>query len=150
VGLYNFQKRFVSKILSGEKTHTIRANRANPDKPGNTLHLYTGLRQKGARLLMRVPCVKVEDIEISARQLGFGIWKLTASVAFVVRIDGQELSADECEALARHDGFDNFAQMMMFWDGRLPFKGHIVHWNYAARCGNKPGIGAGTKETNSL
>lgn len=66
MGLYNFQARFVPFILAGAKTHTIRAVRANPDKPGNTLHLYTGLRHKGARLLMRVPCVKVEEIEIDA------------------------------------------------------------------------------------
>lgn len=50
MGLYNFQKRFVPFILSGAKTHTIRALRAHPDKPGDTLHLYTGLRQKGAKL----------------------------------------------------------------------------------------------------
>ena len=53
MGLYNFQARFVPFILNGAKTHTIRAIRTNPDKPGNTLHLYTGLRQKGARLLLQ-------------------------------------------------------------------------------------------------
>ena len=41
MGLYNFKSQFVPAILSGTKTHTIRAVRANPDKPGNTLHLYT-------------------------------------------------------------------------------------------------------------
>jgi hypothetical protein len=34
----------------------------------------------------------------------------------------------ECEALARRDGFENFAEMMEFWKDRLPFRGHIVHW----------------------
>ena len=66
MGLYNFQSRFVPKVLAGEKTHTIRAARANPDKPGNTLHLYTGLRHKGTRLLMRTTCTKAEQIEIDA------------------------------------------------------------------------------------
>src|ERR1700679_3593720 len=65
--LYNFQARFVPKILSREQAHTIRAVRANPDQPGNTLHLYTGLRHKGAKLLMRVPCVKLEEISIDSR-----------------------------------------------------------------------------------
>jgi uncharacterized protein YqfB (UPF0267 family) len=118
MGLYNFQSRFVPKILAGEKTHTIRATRANPDKPGNTLHLYTGLRQKGAKLLMRAPCVKIEEIEISARMR--------------VRIDGVELDATEQETLARRDGFQNFADMMAFWNGRLPFRGHIIHWRTKA------------------
>lgn len=133
MGLYNFQKRFVSKILSGEKTHTIRAKRAVPDKPGNMLHLYTGLRQKGARLLMRAPCVKVEEIEITSHREAWAMMALMPpDSGFSVKIGGETLSADECEALARRDGFDNFAQMMMFWDGRLPFKGDIIHWRFSS------------------
>jgi hypothetical protein len=119
MGLYNFQARFVPFILDGRKTHTIRAARANPDKPGNTLHLYTGLRQKGARLLMRVPCMKVEEIVIA---------DLKPPVIF---IDGEQLNHAEEEQLARRDGFSNFAEMLEFWTGRLPFKGHIVHWRKA-------------------
>jgi len=121
VGLYNFQQRFVPKILSGEKTHTIRAIRANPDKPGNTLHLYTGLRHKGARLLMRVPCVKVDEIYI----------RLVNGWDAGIAINGIDLDATECDYLARRDGFKDFADMMSFWEGRLPFEGHIIHWRSA-------------------
>jgi hypothetical protein len=117
MGLYNFQERFVPKIMRGEKTHTIRAKRRNPDKPGNTLHLYVGLRRRGAALLMRVPCAKVEHIRIRRRPQG-------------VYIEGQLLSADECELLAQRDGFTHFAEMMEFWRGRLPFEGNIIHWKY--------------------
>jgi len=124
MGLYNFQERFVPFILDGRKTHTIRAARTNPDKPGNTLHLYTGLRHKGARLLMRVPCVKVEEIEICG---------------LAIAIDGIELSRSEREALARRDGFQDFAEMMQFWEGRLPFSGHVIHWK-AERCRMEGGI----------
>jgi hypothetical protein len=124
MGLYNFREQFTAKILSGEKQHTIRKIRAVPDKPGNTLHLYTGLRRKGARLLMRVPCVKVEEIEI--RDGAFG----DETFASIV-IDNYELDADEREALARRDGFPNFPTMMEFWREReLPFRGHIIHWRY--------------------
>ena len=121
MGLYNFQKRFVPMILAGEKTHTIRAVRANPDKPGNILHLYTGLRQKGARLLMRVPCVKVEEIVIDA--CGH-----ECNCDGSIQIDGTELNKSESEALAIRDGFENFDSMLDFWAGRLPFRGHIIHW----------------------
>lgn len=124
VGLYNFQKRFVPFILSGEKTHTIRGRRVNPDKPGNTLHLYTGLRQKGARLLMRVACSKVEDISIrivtTDKHLGIQ--------SYEVAIDGIVLDESEAVALSRRDGFSSFQEMMKFWQGRLPFEGQIVHW----------------------
>ena len=114
MGLYNFQPRFVSPILAGEKTHTIRAYRQHADKVGNTMHLYTGLRHPGAQLLMRVPCVKVETIAIAVNH---AIW-----------IDGMLLIGDECCQLARRDGFDSFGDMMAFWDGRLPFQGAIFHW----------------------
>lgn len=120
MGLYNFQPRFVPMILAGKKTHTIRATRANPDKPGNTLHLYTGLRQKGAKLLMRVPCVKVEVIVITDTPLRR------------IVLDGTLLNFDEEEALAQKDGFTSFSEMLKFWDGRLPFKGHVIHWRKSA------------------
>lgn len=131
MGLYNFQSRFVPKILSGEKTHTIRTIRANPDKPGNTLHLYTGLRHKGARLLMRVLCTRIQEIEIKQNLIADpesgDRWLLN-----LVFIDGERISLDESEQLARRDGFANFAEMMQFWDGRLPFRGHIIHWQHGS------------------
>lgn len=114
MGLYGFKTQFVAPIMAGEKTHTIRATRANPDKPGNTLHLYTGLRHKGARLLMRPKCSRVETISINE-------WG-------VIVVDNITLVHDEMEQLARRDGFADYAEMMKFWEGRLPFKGHIIHW----------------------
>jgi len=50
MGLLNFKMQFRPKIESGEKRHTIRATRSRPWKVGEKLHLYTGLRQKGAKL----------------------------------------------------------------------------------------------------
>jgi len=125
MGLYNFQQRFVPKILSGEKTHTIRAERANPDKAGNVLHLYTGLRTKKARLLMRTICVKVESVEIDA--CGH-----ECNCDPFVAIDGVELSESEREAFAKRDGFESFDEMLDFWAGRLPFRGHIIHWQHGS------------------
>jgi hypothetical protein len=113
MGLYGFQKRFVPMILAGTKNHTIRATRAYPDEPGRTLHLYTGLRTSEAKLIKRVVCTKVLPIRI---------------VDAGVFIDGRRLAGDECESLARDDGFENFADMMAFWNGRRPFNGHIIHW----------------------
>jgi hypothetical protein len=133
MGLYNFEKRFVPFILSGAKRHTIRGIRKHPDKPGKTMHLYTGLRQKGAKLLMRVPCVKVEEITIEM-QLYRGGGTLAKGLMFPhILIDGIYLTADEKEALARRDGFSSFHEMMKFWDGRLPFHGHIIHWKFDAK-----------------
>jgi hypothetical protein len=87
VGLYNFKTRFVDQILNARKTHTIRGTRKRADRPGNTMHLYTGLRQKNAQRLMRAPCVRVDAISIS--------------VHHEVTLGDELLSNDECDALAQ-------------------------------------------------
>ena len=124
MGLYNFQKRFVLFILSGAKRHTIRATRKNPDKVGNTAHLFTGLRTKQTQLLGRYPITKIEPIEI----LECPCQQDHCQKVNVV-INGEALSYDEREKLAKLDGFRDFNEMKAFWKGRLPFKGEIVHWN---------------------
>lgn len=124
MALYNFQKRFAPAILDGTKRHTIRAKRARSTESGETLHLYTGLRQKGAQLLMRAPCTLVQDIRILGGHTKRGI------LPHRIFIDGVELSADECEQLARADGFTSRLQMVAFWRGRTPFEGDIIHWQY--------------------
>lgn len=120
MGLYNFQALFAPMIMAGTKKHTIRSRRAHPDKPGNTLHLYLGLRTRSVQLLKRALCVKVEEIEIRAEGPTY--------TDVVISIDGVELSRDECESLAVRDGFTSFADMMEFWQGRFPFSGHVIHW----------------------
>lgn len=124
MALYNFQRRFVPMILGGEKRHTIRAKRARATKPGEMLHLYTGLRQKGAKLLMRVRCTRVQDIEIEP-----GLVPAYTRVW----IDGAQLSPDEFEQLARCDGFASRWEMLDFWEGRLPFAGDIIHWSFEGK-----------------
>ena len=101
-------------ILHGDKEHTIRADRARPFRVGDLLSLYTGMRTKQCWLLMRRTCTMVRAIQITEGQN--------------VVIDGESLSLDEREQLAVRDGFRDFAHMMEFWQGRLPFKGQIIHW----------------------
>jgi uncharacterized protein YqfB (UPF0267 family) len=119
MGLYNFKSMFREKIEAGEKTHTIRAKRVTRAKAGETLHLYTGLRTKSAKLIGRVVCTRVQDILIEEN--------------FSIRIDGNRLAIDECEWLAKRDGFASLAEMKRFWDGRLPFEGDIIHWRWGSK-----------------
>jgi hypothetical protein len=114
VGLYNFQVRFEEPILSGRKFHTIRAYRKHRDKPGDVMHLYVGLRRPGARLLGRPSCAWTSDITI--RRNGR------------ILVNGRELNGPERGELAWRDGFDDHAEMMSFWTGRLPFNGQILGW----------------------
>ena len=129
MALINFQKRFVPKILAGEKTHTIRAWRKHPVKVGETLHLYTGLRQRGARLLMRVPCTKALPITLSRGNE----WMYSQGEHVIrpqIEIAGSLLALDEMEALAVRDGFASLFEMASFWDLNKPFSGQIIHWRF--------------------
>lgn len=123
MGLYNFKARFVPKIEDGSKRHTIRGRRRYEDKPGDTMHLFYGARTKQCRLLMRVPCTRVQLVRIAMAK---GPCRLKM---FFIEIDGVELDRDERERLAIADGFSSFKEMMSFWTGRLPFEGKIYHWN---------------------
>lgn len=133
MGIYNFQERFVSRIEADppDKTHTIRAKRKYPDKPGDPMYLYTALRTKRARRLRaggrsEVPtCSAVQDIRI-VRSRG---------KRAQIFIDGERLTVDEAEAFARRDGFTSFADMMQFWTGRLPFSGDVYHWTVKPKRG---------------
>lgn len=117
--LLGFQKQFRAKILSKFKRHTIRAKRKIRPRVGETCHLYVGLRQKGAELLGRFPCTRVQDVRIHSTVAGrLDVW-----------IDGELLPVDETEGLARHDGFESMASMADFWKGRLPFVGDMIHWD---------------------
>lgn len=117
--LLGFKERFEAAILARRKRHTIRAKRKRRPRVGETCHCYVNLRQKSARLLGRWPCVKIQDIVIEKRG---GYWT-------DVFIDGVALDRNECAAFAQSDGFENFEEMMKFWEGRLPFEGDIIHWD---------------------
>lgn len=151
--LLGFKKRFAPIVEEGSKTHTIRAKRKIRPRVGEICHCYTGLRQKGARLLGRWECVKVEPINIYECGDGrFSVW-----------VGENELTPDEKDALAWRDGFRDqenapFVQMMQYWinthgDGKrilvtrvnypagepvkgygkpLDFEGDLIHWRYSS------------------
>lgn len=111
----NFKPQFVEAIRARTKKHTIRAPRVIPVKVGDKLFLFSGLRHRGAyRILTEaVICSQIQEIVIGKSD---------------VTIDGQLCSPDECQRLANADGFDDFETMLTFWEGKLPFTGHIIHW----------------------
>jgi hypothetical protein len=127
----NFKKRFVQAIENGideragrrrrhrgveSKTQTIRAERKQPIKKGDTLHLFVGLRTKGCRKLGVVECLGTAGVYLD--QDG-------------VRIDGRELSELECDAFAQRDGFKDFYDMVDFFSAEhgLPFEGgSLIQW----------------------
>lgn len=124
-----FQRRFEAKVLDHSKRHTIRAKRKGKRqwRVGDVCDCYGDGRQKTMHLLGRWPCVKVQDIRI------FELRIARRQSMPAVEIDGVLLTRDERERLAVSDGFTSFARMMDFWEGRLPFRGDIIHWDPTAR-----------------
>lgn len=104
------------------KRQTIRARRRDgrDPKPGDTLHLWTGLRQPGARKLGQVTCQSVMPIHFFTDRevlcLGFheifGPWP-------------------QCDArFAKADGFASFGELVDWIDEThgLPFEGLVIRW----------------------
>lgn len=150
--IYNFQQRFAPYVQDGSKPHTIRAIRKHPAHIGDTLYLYTGLRQSGAkRLIEPTPCTAVNTIFI------FNDGRIILVNAVYNAIDAQAFLEDhntqrkkflskyklltqiEKNKLCFADGFryqDNFNSrcfelFIKFWKQthQLPFAGHIIVWH---------------------
>ena len=127
--LLGFKRQFAKYVEEGSKTHTIRAVRKITPKVGEVCHCYVDPRQKSMRLLGRFRCTRVSDIEICRMH-----------TALAVFIDGEVLSCDEAESLFQRDGFRAegsaaITQAAKFWKGKLPFKGHLIHWKYEKGAG---------------
>jgi hypothetical protein len=113
---YSFMAKFVPYVESGVKTHTIRGKRKHPPRVGQTAYLYTGMRTKGCRFLLKSPITQVDEIRIKEEG--------------VVFVNGKLLGPVQLRRLARSDGFLTVQDFVAFWEGRVPFEGHIIHWQH--------------------
>lgn len=118
----NFKSQFVEPIRARTKQHTIRADRKDGKAPkvGEKYALYCGMRTKNCfRILPELVTVtQVQRIHIVDG----------GTVGPRLIVDGEPLTRDESELLARADGFADWSSMKAFWDGRIPFAGNIIHW----------------------
>lgn len=123
---YNFQKRFVGPIKAGTKTQTIRRiGKRRHARPGEMIQLYTGMRTKVCKKIVRdVVCLKVSNIEIEIQEEQFGFF----------RIDGSLVPVRDWELIARKDGFDlvrDFHQCFKAMHGTGVFSGVLIQWGKA-------------------
>jgi len=122
MALYGFRERFAPAIEDGSKRQTIRARRKDKrvPKPGEILHLYTGLRTKQCRKLGMSPCLDVRNVMIDN---------------IAVSIDGEYLSGMARNKFAIADGFGSWEEMRTFFDLEhgLPFEGHVIRWKELVR-----------------
>jgi hypothetical protein len=120
--LLDFKAQFAALVESGLKPHTIRALRADgrDPLPGDTLHLYTGLRTKAARLLRREPCQYTVEVTIQP----------SAGNVHHVLLGGKPLDQHDIEVLATVDGFQGATEFVQFFEKTygLPFTGLLIGW----------------------
>ena len=123
---YSFKERFRLPILAGTKCQTIRADRKRHARPGEELQLYTGMRTKYCDLIARAPCIVVEPIRIRVRA--------TTREPCSVETPSKSSFYRACalDAFARSDGFDDWSDMIGFWEREHPdievFSGVLVMW----------------------
>lgn len=123
---YSFQSRFAMSIVLGEKRQTIRANRKRHARRGEMLQLYTGMRTKHCRKIIRDPvCIAVEPIRIQVPDTADGsfcYWTPMNPAAGATEIDGE---------FAYRDGFGSVGDMLAFWrtaHGPGLFEGVLIQW----------------------
>ena len=115
---YNFKRRFVDLIRSGEKHTTIRPARKHKTRAGDVLHLFTGMRTKNCEKIGTFRCVSVVDVIIWT--FPFDVWT-----------NAKSLSKEEIEQLARTDGFESASEFFQFFldvYGSGPHRMQLITW----------------------
>lgn len=124
----SFKKRFVGKIMNGQKRQTIRTPRRYPIEPGDTLYLYTAMRTKHCKKLREVKCKSVDLIHIYINS------------GTIITPEYVYSTTAELNTFAQKDGFKNWQDMKAFWieehgvkKGKRkviikPFEGILIKW----------------------
>lgn len=128
--ILSFKDRFVEKILSGSKIHTIRLDPHDRWKPGNKIHFATGIRTKNYKQFFEGECKSVQLIEFKS--------KIDLTVEVTTYIDKKEIDTATLVKLIKNDGFDlhnflGFNELDFFnWflnkKNNYQFIGKIIHW----------------------
>lgn len=126
---------FVEKILSNIKTHTIRRDEENKYIPSLCFEFVSTdtMSEKNTDFVFAKGRVsKVQNIEIKIKP---SINYYDNSEFFVddnnilnVSLDGVDLDCDRIFNLSKNDGFESLKDFFEYFQGKLPFKGKLIHW----------------------
>src|SRR5262249_13474875 len=85
---------------------------------GQPFRAYTGMRTKSCEPILFSHISRVQDVRISADE-----W---------VYLDGQRLTVDGADNLAKDDGFRSPQEFFSFFRDTygLPFSGDLIHWTF--------------------
>jgi hypothetical protein len=128
---------FIDKILSGEKSQTIRRKRKYPIKKGDKLYLYTRMMYKDCRKLGEVVCSKVQPIKFLYEDLfgdGTELWLYIYSANADLEND-LPWPHEWKNTLAKDDGFESIKEFNDYFIKSCKMKpgdvveADIVYWN---------------------
>lgn len=124
---FNFQARFADAVESGAKRQTVRVVRKRTPRVGETAHLFTGLRQPGARVLGRHPITDVRPIFIDT----FGVVTLAEATDPDAVYHGRQLADERLQPFVEADGFETIEEFLDWIEDAhgLPFQGHVTYWD---------------------
>lgn len=108
--------RFVERIKSGKKIHTIREDKHERWREGMKIHFATGTRTPDYNQFEEGVCTGVQHIVI----------KDCGDFNPIVLVDGRPLSNDALYLLATNDGFNNIQHFRKWFDS--DFEGRLIHW----------------------
>jgi hypothetical protein len=125
-----FKPQFVQPILNGTKKHTIREDKHNRWKVGNSIQMATGVRTKKYYEFSNGFCKGIQKFQIKW-DMPFG--EEFEGRLFKVFIDDRCMNNNffhnnelMLEVLARNDGFDSVSDFLHWFSE--DFEGKIIHW----------------------
>lgn len=120
--ILGFKRQFIEPIISGVKIHSIREDKTDRWKQGNTIHFATGVRTKNYDNFKTDVCKSTQSIKIEYFSSVFFASKIT------VYIDDRALNPFEISELATNDGFSSTKDFFKWFN--KDFEGKIIHWTY--------------------
>jgi len=126
--IIGFKERFLHKIESGTKIHTIRVDKHDRWKSGMKMDMATGVRTKAYKKFAEKTCIGTQKISIKYFDIinSYMIW-IDEIYFGSVFLDSEILFfTPEVKELSQNDGFDDVKEFLE-WFGK-DFKGKIIHW----------------------
>lgn len=143
--ILGFKKQFVPLILSGEKIHTIRADKHKRWKPERKIQFATGVRTKEYNQFREGLCKGIEKICIvnHGNHIHVRVWDEKSPECFIHNdcIDFDENKKHDWHLLKRiveNDGLtiDEFIKWFVPQQQDV-FEGRIIHWTNLRYCAIK-------------
>lgn len=121
-----FQKRFVSKILSGVKRTTIRTRARCGVADDLSLRFWEDKPYRSKHVIIREPvtCLMVIPVRITVHGVAL-IRGLT-----LTGIDSEERGMEMLTCFAIREGFDSWTDLVEWFQSAhgLPYEGELIHW----------------------